>query len=436
MRSLPDVDTDPDCSTVQWEHFHLKVRDYTWWWAFVKTKYFWLKVDLGLRTALIAILPVAAMIASLTTRSSFATSQVPVFGGLIGSGPALGSSLWIVSQFLKGAMFWVPFCTAMAAGRLWEYQTAWYFVYTFAVFFICIFATGVCKRLTLVGFNIIFILQVHPVGQSLKFPSLIVQDFAIGFCFGIASTLFPFPKLVSWGVDRNLGAVEACLSRYIPLAKSAFWAASNVDRQATLGEMRHLRKLIDDTINATNPLLMFMDFEFFLGSEAMQLRKYKVALLRNLEVQAMAMQRGVEVLGENPQIITNPQRAEMFYRHISGPLLDLAVEAKVCLKLIVETTSREELQNTLSVVKLREAAAALTEGYNREHMVKISDREISKLRVCLNAEKGWLQPCRDVHLSPQAVARTARGSSTHAETDYCHVPEFNDPLLRKHSDRG
>ena len=34
-------------------------------------------------------------------------------------------------------------------------------------------------------------------------------------------------------------------------------------------------------------------------------------------------------------------------------------------------------------------------------MVKTSDREISKLRVCLNAEKGWLQPAADEPLMTQ-----------------------------------
>ena len=237
---MPPTSVDPDGSTVAWERFSVEIRDYTWWWAPFTMPYLWRKVDSMLRTVFIAILPGAVLIVSTSTRNTFVSIQMVMVAAFITATPLLGQGVMRLSLFLKGTLFWLPFCTEMNALQLWLYPVAWYFVYTFVVFFVSIFMTGFTKRLTIVMFNIVFIAQNAAIGRDLKYPSQMFVDWLVGICFGLVSNILPIPRLAGSRIDATLARASKVMYQFVPLAKVSFWSTSAVDRQEHLGHLRHL----------------------------------------------------------------------------------------------------------------------------------------------------------------------------------------------------
>lgn len=231
---------------VPWHLRNVPIEDNTSWTHHLKSPYVWNKFDYAIRSTFFALLPTAILVAARDTRPTFISTQIATMGALIGSAGNVGFSLWIVLQNIKAAFFWLPFCTAMIAGRLWEYDAAWTCVYTFGCLFICVFSNNFTKRLALISFNICMVAQYSPMGRELTFPSHLCKDFFIGFGFGIFSCLFPFPKRSGSVADMFLGNVCTSLSSSMATARFIFFAPSNMERSFILAKFNTNQKRIED----------------------------------------------------------------------------------------------------------------------------------------------------------------------------------------------
>ena len=354
-----------------WNVRNVPIEDHTTWLSQLKSVYFWNKFDNAFRGTLIGLLPPAILIAAASTRPSFVSASIATMGGLIGSAGFFGMSIAIVLQFFKAACFWLPFCTAMIAGRLWEHEVAWNFVYAFGCFFICTFSTNFTKRLCLIGFNISMLSQFSIPGRSITFPSHLMADFCVGFSFGILSTLIPFPKRCGMVADRFMATACTSMSEAVVSSRLAFFAPNLVERTFAFARLRCDRRVVEDNLSRLPLILQGCEYEFVFGVEAMTFRRHKYFFLQNFAKKVSSLVRSIEVLSENPALISeSSKRSKEFIRRLEEPTLHMFSMLGEAIRHIGQSTDRSNSRQHERLAALRQSL------HEFEHVFHQMRREI------------------------------------------------------------
>ncbi|CUE72648.1 transmembrane protein, putative [Bodo saltans] len=201
----------------------------------------------------------------------------------------IGSYLAYVGTMLRASVIWVPILVVATRIQLYNHIAASFVVFAAVNLLAATFMEGVCRKLTMVFFTIMFmdLLRTRPLpGNEIRYVHL-WAELALGTCFGMLSTVLPWPTLSSHHADAVLGRIARGTSTALRGLAESFWADSNLTRNVRMTRVRSVLVSLEGSIADVRRHLVGSEHEWmFQSPERRRLRLLKVelcsALVRNL----------------------------------------------------------------------------------------------------------------------------------------------------------
>ena len=272
------------------------------------------KVAYALRMSLIAVVPVAGLIAAEATGTKgFVSKSFATSGALITAVETFGGSVDATWAWLKAVPITIPLLTFFAYINLFDSPMAWAGAY-FGTLTLCAFACdGLTKRLAMLVTTVVMVSMLRGrydgvgKGTDVEFPIRIAVEYTIGCLTGIASTLLPWPRLASTRADKKIVSAAANLSAAFGGLCGAFWAPSNMHRRIAMVQIQFDKKKALDDLQDASAVLAVCRYEP-QPVAVYYLRLAKAAMLQQLAPLVDATLRLLEAIAEDPRLVDTYQR--------------------------------------------------------------------------------------------------------------------------------
>ncbi len=302
----------------------------------LSTAFFWFRIEFAFRNAFVVVLPCALLAYMPATQPHWSAAGVLVTFGIVVHNRSVGMTLMMAIGALKGLVLFIvlgQITYGIDPGRHWAGWGAWFF---FVVFAVATFVKGLPSKLGL------FLFIIHAVlnyTKGLNKPMVILDSVKaplVGIAFGIAGSLFPFPRFETFKAEAILDEIFQVQTMLLLGLTDSYFSADH-DRRINLVRLRSLRALFDVKIAALNTSMFLSISEVWFKN-----RQAKVASLRRLAMQLMvsidSMLDVLERVNNDPAVLDDSALYQVF-KKMSYPLfMQNTVELEGVLGRLRQTT--------------------------------------------------------------------------------------------------
>jgi hypothetical protein len=284
---------------------------------FLSTKHFWKCVENATRTAIVGILPAAAVLHSTYNdgKGPWTSQYLLVLGAYIAIAgkETIGLQLAYVGEMLRSSIIWVSIASAATALKLYEHTAAWFVVYGVSLFIMAALLEDYSRRVGMLLFTIAIMDMLRFRSSDPRRPFDLWTEWALGAGFGFMGALLTWPALSSNEADACLDSIASNLSTALQGLAASFWTDTNLTRNVRMVRVRFILHSIEANFGVAKQHLIGAEHEWMLQrSDRRRLRLLKMELYVKLFRKLSSIRRVVEIVRDRPSILSHSERATLF----------------------------------------------------------------------------------------------------------------------------